>query len=428
MEMEKRIDGSSMDRPIEKKNTWFKKLRWPVFMAILLLILIWQILFTDHIKKYQIEADRVTVESVIYDKYQDYISVTGTVEPIRTIFLDAIEGGRVEEIIAEEGSKVEKGDVILRLSNINLLLEISNNEAQVARAINELRQAKLLMTQTKLNNEQNIIELEKLYKSQERQWNNNQKLFDSKHISFEQFQQSKEQYQASLKTLGLLKENQKQDSLFRSIQVTALESSVQRMEQNLGIIRKRLDALEIKAPVDGELATLNPEIGEVVTYGSRIGIINVLDSYKMRIEVDEHYIARVVKGLRGEYEFAGATHQLMITKIYPEVKNNRFALDMEFLTDIPEQIRIGQTSRIRLELGQSKDAILIPRGSFYQSTGGQWIFVLHGSGDYAEKRAVRLGRNNPNYYEVIEGLKEGEKVIVSGYEAFGDAEQIVLKK
>jgi HlyD family secretion protein len=418
---------NGMDKKIEQKNKWIKKYMWPMGGFLIILLLLIRIVFGDNSSKYNVDANKITIEKVINDKYQDYISVIGTVEPIRTIYLDAIEGGRVEEILTEEGEMVEKGDPIIRLSNNNLLLEISNNEAQVARAINELRQARLLMQQTKLDNLRSIIEFDRLLKQQERAFKNNEKLYKNQHISNEDYMLSKEQYDASSRTLKLLKENSRQDSVFRSIQIKSLESSVRSLENNLGIIRNRLDALLVKAPVDGELATLNPEIGEVISYGTRVGIINILDSYKMRVEIDEHYVPRVIRGLTGEFEFAGDKHRLKLTKVYPEVQNGRFAVDMEFITEIPQQIRIGQTSRIRLELGESKNALLIPRGSFYQNTGGQWIYVVNESDEYAVKRDIRIGRQNPRFYEVLEGLEEGENVIVSGYDNFGNADKLILK-
>ena len=209
--------------------------------------------------------------------------------------------------------------------------------------------------------------------------------------------------------------------------IKADEESINRMQKNLELVSSRLDNLNIKAPADGELAILNPEIGEVINYGSRIGTINILDSYKMRVEIDEHYIARINKGLQGEFEFAGGKHDLVITKVYPEVSNGTFAVDMKFTSKIPDQIRIGQTARIRLELGASEDALLLPKGGFYQSTGGQWVYVVNQEGNLATKRNIKIGRQNPRYYEVLEGLKSGEKVIVSNYDNFGDMDKLILK-
>ena len=332
-----------------------------------------------------------------------------------------------EEILLEEGSMLKKGDVIMRLSNTNLILDISNNEAQVARAINELRTARLMMVQQLMNSESQIIETGRLMKLQERAYNNNKILYEQEHISSEEYEQSEEQYEATKKKLELLMEIQYQDSVFRAIQVESLENSVSSMTRNLEIIKGRLESLNVKAPVNGELASLIPEIGQVISYGTRIGTVNVLDSYKLRVEIDEHYIARVQRELRGDCDFAGAAYPGQITKIYPEVTNGRFYVDMEFDDEIPSTIRIGQTSRIKLELGESKEAVLIPRGGFYQSTGGQWVFIVDERGEIASRRSISIGRQNPRFYEVLSGLEPGEQVIISSYDNFGDVDILILK-
>lgn len=420
------MDG--MDRKIEKKFRFFsKKTLWISITSIIVLLVAYNLVFGDKSSKLNVEIEKISIAEIKRDVFQDYIAVIGTVEPIQTIYLDAIEGGRVEEIIREEGSKLKTGDIIIRLSNDNLILEISNTEAAVTRAVNELRNARLLMIQQQLNSESQIIETERLLKMQERAYKNNKLLYEQNHISYEEFEQSKEQYEASKRKIKLLKEIQYQDSIFRVVQVESLESSVSSLTKNLVIIKGRLDNLNVKAPVDGELATLNPEIGEVVNYGTRVGTINILDSYKLRVEIDEHYIARVSKGLTGQCDFASTPYPAIITKIYPEVQNGRFYVDMIFTEDTPPQIKIGQTSRIKLELGESKEAILIPRGGFYQSTGGQWVFVIDPSGEYAYKKDISIGRQNPRYYEVLGGLEVGEQVIVSSYDNFGDVDKLILK-
>jgi len=322
---------------------------------------------------------------------------------------------------------VKKGDVILKLSNTNLILEISNNEAAVSRAVNEFQNTKINLQLQTINRKQNLIETERQLKQQKRLYDYNQELFKQCHISKEEFDRSNEQYDATRQQYALLIDVLKTDSIFREVQIKSMEAQIQRMDDNLKVIQGRMENLKVKAPVDGELAMLNPEIGEVISYGSRIGTINILDSYKMRADIDEHYIARINRGLTGDFTFAGGKHTLRISKVYPEVKNGTFTVDMEFTSPIPSQIRIGQTARIHLELGESEDALLIPRGGFYQSTGGQWIYVIDPSSDVAVKRNIRIGRQNPKYYEVMEGLEEGEKVIVSGYENFGDNDKLIIK-
>ena len=419
------MDG--MDRKIEKRPGLSRKQIWYIIFGVLLLTVLGIIIFGDKSSKYNVDVSRITIDEVKRDVFQDYITVQGTVEPITTIYLDAVEGGRVEEILIEEGNMVKQGDVILRLSNDNLLLEITNNEAMVVRAINEVRSARLQMDQTLLNYKRQIIDLETDVIQQKRQFENNRVLFARNHISREEFDQSREAYETSSEQLDLLKVNFRNDSIYRSIQISSLEASVESMEKSMNIIRRRLGNLNLKATVDGELATLNPEIGEVVTYGTRVGTINILDSYKLRVEIDEHYIARVQRGLTGECDFAGVPYHGLITKIYPEVQNGRFSVDMVFTEKVPEQIRIGQTSRIRLQLGESKEGILLTKGGFYQTTGGQWVFVLDPSEEFAVKRDISIGRQNPRYYEVLEGLEPGEKVIVSSYQNYADHDKLILK-
>lgn len=416
-----------MDRKLDKKRGITRKNIWYFLFGALMLAVLAIIIFGDKSSKYNVDVSRITIEEVKRDVFQDYITVQGTVEPITTIYLDAVEGGSVEEILIDEGNMVKKGDVILRLNNDNLLLEITNNEAQVVRAINELRTARLQMDQTRLGYKQQIIELEITVIQAKRKYENNKILREQDHISREEFDQSRETYESSGEMLSLVIENYRNDSLYRGIQISSLEASVKSMEESMRIIRRRLDNLNIKAPVDGELASLNPEIGEVVTYGTRVGTINILESYKLRVDIDEHYIARVQRGLNGECDFASTPYTGVITKVYPEVANGRFAVDMVFTDEVPEQIRIGQTSRIRLQLGESKEGILLTKGGFYQTTGGQWVFVLDETEEFAIKRDISIGRQNPRYYEVLSGLEPGEKVIVSSYQNYADHDKLILK-
>jgi len=415
-----------MDRKIEKKGI-DRKYYWIGGISLLLLLAFIKIIFGDTSSKLNVDTEKITIREVVYDKYQDYISVNGTVEPIKTIYLDAIEGGRVEELLIDEGNMVQKGDVILRLSNTNLLLEISNNEATVSRAINDLKATQINLENQKINSETRILDLQYQLLQLKRTVEQNNLLIKGNHISKEEYEYAMEQYELTIKQLELQKQKYQHDSLYMRSRIRADEESIRRMQKNLELVSDRLENLYIKAPVNGELASLNPEIGEVVSHGSRIGTINILDSYKMRVEIDEHYIARINRGLKGDFAFAGNNHHLIITKVYPEVRNGTFTVDMEFTSNIPSQIRIGQTARIRLELGATEDALLLPKGGFYQSTGGQWVYVLAESGNQAVKREIRIGRQNPRYYEVIEGLQQGEKVIISNYDNFGNMDKLILK-
>jgi len=415
-----------MDRKIEKKR-FGKKQIWLGIAILLVLLILFQMIFGDKSSKLNVEQDKITIGEVQKGKYQDYISVNGTVEPIQTVYLDAVESGRVEKILIEEGTRVKKGDVILNLSNYNLLLDISGNEADVSRAVNDLKTARLNLENQNLQTRSTILQLQYQLKKLERQFINNQKLITQNLISREEFEVSKEQYEETKMQIDLQKQKFIRDSVYTITRLSSDEGTIERMQMNLNLTRRRMDDLNIKAPVDGELASLLPEIGEVINYGTRVGTIHILDSYKMRVLIDEHYITRISRGLPADFEFAGKKNLLRIVKVYPEVQNGTFAVDMKFTSEIPQQIRIGQTARIHLELGESEDALLLPKGGFYQSTGGQWVYVVDTSGDYARKYKIRLGRQNPRFYEVLEGLNQGDKVIISDYENFGDADKLILK-
>jgi HlyD family secretion protein len=415
-----------MDRKIEQKR-FKRKHIWLGIAILLFLLIILQLVFGDKSSKLNVEQDKISIAEVTNGKYLDYISVNGTVEPIKTIFLDAVESGRVEEIIIEEGTRVKKGDRIIRLSNYNLLLDISGNEADVSRAVNDLKTARISLENQILQTRSLILQLQYNLKRLERQYLNNQKLYAQSLVSKEEYEFSKEQFEETTLQLELQKQKYVRDSIYAKVRIAADEESIERMQTNLNLTRKRLENLEIQAPVDGELATLHPEVGEVINYGTRLGTINILDSYKMRVLIDEHYITRITRGLPADFDFAGQKNTLKIVKIYPEVSNGTFAVDMEFTSIIPKQIRIGQTARIHLELGEPEDAVLLPRGGFYQSTGGQWVYLLDPSGDFAIRHKVRLGRQNPRYYEVLEGLTAGDKVVISDYENFGNADKLIFK-
>jgi HlyD family secretion protein len=418
------MDG--MDRTIEKKR-FGKKQIWLGIAVLVFLLIILQLIFGDKSSKLNVEEEKISIGEVKEGKYLDYISVNGTVEPIQTVYLDAVESGRVEEILIEEGTRVKKGDVILKLSNYNLLLDISGNEAEVARAVNDLKTARINLENQNLQTKSTILQLQYQLRKLERQYNNNQKLITQNLISKEDYEYSKEQYEENRLQLSLQKQKFVRDSLYTITRIASDEESIQRMQNNLNLTRRRMEDLNIKAPVNGELATLNPEVGEVINYGTRVGTINILDSYKMRVLIDEHYITRISRGLTADFDFAGKTNTLRIIKVYPEVQNGTFAVDMEFTSAIPAQIRIGQTARIHLQLGEPENALLLPKGGFYQSTGGQWVYVLDRSGSVAVKRNIKLGRQNPQYYEVLDGLKPGDKVIISDYENFNETDKLILK-
>lgn len=418
-----------MDKVIQKKKWTLKKILWIIGTTVFVGLIVYYLAFGDKSSKLNVEVDKITIEEVTQDLFRDYITVIGTVAPIHTIYLDATESGsRVEEIVLKEGSLVKKGDVIARFSNTSLILEISNNEAAVSRSTNELRNIRLQMERQTLDTRSQLIQFSFDLKERERTYRNNKILYEQKHISKDEFERSKEAYELTSERISLFRQSAIKDSIYNITQIKTLEEQDERMQMNSRIVRRRLESLEFRAPVTGELASLNLEVGQVIGMGIRMGTINVLDSYKLRVEIDEHYISRIVRNLTGDCEFASKMYKGEIKTVYPEVRNGRFTVDMVFTDSVPNNIRIGQTSRINLELGESQRATLLNRGGFYQSTGGQWVYVVDPTGSFATKRNIRINRQNPRFYEVIEGLTSGEKVIVSSYDNFGNVDKLLLKK
>lgn len=416
-----------MDRPLEKKKGLQKKHIWYIIGAAALLSLVYMAFFTDRTSTYKVEADKLIIETVTEDQFNDYITVPGTVEPITTIYLDALEGGRVEEKLIEEGSMVKKGDIILRLSNADLHLNILDSEAQLAEKENFLRNTMIAMEQDRLQIKKELLNLKYDIERKQRVYEQNQTLMKDNLISREDFIRSKEDLDMALQSKELFIERQKQDSVFRTVQVANLENNLENMRRNLKLVRERAENLNVRAPVDGQLGLLVPEIGQSIQRGQNMGEINVLTSYKVTADIDEHYIDRVRTQLTATLDRQGNKFDLVVRRVYPEVRNGTFKIDMVFADSMPDNIRSGQTYYTSLQLGQPKRSVLVPVGGFFQETGGQWIFVLDPEGKTAHKRSISIGRKNPKYYEVLEGLTPGEKVIVSGYETFGKNERLILK-
>jgi HlyD family secretion protein len=417
---------AGMDRIITE-NRWIKKRYWKylaggiIIMAILLFFI-----FRDWTSTVRVEKERITTAPVFKGVFNDYITNDGTAAPISTVFLDAYEGGKVEEIILEEGSMLKKGDVIIRLSNNDLNLNILNSEAQLAEKSNFLREVRIRMEQEKHSLEREVLNAKFDLVAKKRTWEQNQELFKDELISRDEFIRSEEAYMLAEKTLELVFLRQKQDNEFRNLQIEQITENLKNMQMNLSLVKQQQDYLNVKSPVDGQLGSLMVEIGQAITRGFRIGQVNILTSYKIEADVDEHYIDRIRPGLTGYIERPNDTLQLEIKKVYPEVRNGRFKIDLVFIGKLPENIRIGQSYFIKLQLGQPIEAIQIPQGSFYQTTGGQWIFVVDKSGRFAIKRNIKIGRKNPQYYEVIEGLEPGEQVILSDYTMFGNNDKVEL--
>jgi HlyD family secretion protein len=418
--------NETMDRVIEKKKGIRPK---HIYMGLgigVLLVMIFMAFFKKNVSTLRVEADKVTIETVEKGIFHDYITVTGNVEPIATIYLDARVGGRVEERVIEEGSMVRQGDVILRLSNSDLTMNILNSEAQLAEKANFLRNTQVTMEQERLNIKRELLNLEFDIKRKLRLYEQNRALYTDQLISKEDYLKSEEDYQYAQRSYDLYMERQKQDSLYRSIQVGQMEYNLHNMELNLKLVHEQQEQLNVKAPVDGQLTILDAELGQSIPQGGRLGQIHVLTSFKVVAQIDEHYIDKVREGLTAILERQGQEFKLKIRKVLPDVKEGRFAVEMVFEGETPQNMRTGQTYYTRLQLGDPKESLLLPRGNFFQSTGGQWIFVLSPDGKTAERRQIKIGSQNPKYYELLEGLEIGEKVITSGYDTFGENEKLVL--
>jgi HlyD family secretion protein len=417
-----------MDKPIAKKTGIQKKHFGYLGIGIAMIVLIYMAFFADRTSTYKVEKDKLIIETIIEDQFNDYITVPGTVEPITIIFLDAQEGGRVEEKLIEEGSMVKKGDIILRLSNPDLHLNILDSEAQLAEKENFLRNTQVTMEQERLSIKRELVSLKYDIERRERNYKQNEILMKDNLISREEFIRSKEDLDMARQSRDLFIERYRQDSIFRSVQVSTITNNLENMRKNLQLVRERAENLNVKAPVDGQLGLLVPEIGQSIQRGANMGQINVLTSYKVTAQIDEHYIDRVKTQLTATLDRQGKEYNLLVKRVYPEVRNGTFEIDMTFRDTMPDNIRTGQTYYISLQLGQPKVSVLVPIGGFFQETGGQWIFVLDPTESFAFKRNISIGRKNPKYYEVLEGLQPGEKVIVSGYETFGKNEKLILKK
>lgn len=416
-----------MDRVIEKKKGLKKKHIGYIALGLFLVVIVYTAFFTDHTSTLRVFKDRLVIEEVAFGQFDDYTTINGQVEPIATIYLDAQEGGRVEEKLIEEGSMVKKGDVILRLSNPDLSMSILDSEAQLAEKSNFLRNTLVTMEQERLQIKRELMNLSYEITRLKREFEANELLYKDELVSREEYLVSKESYEYARQSYELYMERQSQDSIFRNIQVKTMEGNLENMRKNLEMVRQRQENLNLKAPVDGQLGTLNAEIGQSITRGQSIGQINVLTSHRVTALIDEHYIDRVRAGLLATFERNSVTYELRVRRVFPQVRDSRFQIDMTFTGDVPENIRTGQSYHIELQLGAAQEAIIIPRGGFFNNTGGQWVYVVDPSGEFAVKRPITLGEQNPKYYEVLEGLQPGEKVIVSNYDSFGDNEKLIFK-
>ena len=419
-----------MDIQIEKKTGWKRlttKKAIPYYAGAVLLVFVIWLAFRDYSSTLKVDVTGLNITTVKSGEFNDYVRVTGQVQPIKTVQLSPLEAGIVEKIVIEEGTCVKQGDVIVELSNHNLSLQILDAEAQLAEKQNFLRNTVISMEQEKLSLKQERLQLNIDVARKERLYRQNEALYNKKLLSKEEWLQAKEDYELARDKRDLIIERQKQDSIYRTVQIEQLDNDLANMRRNMSLIRERVANLKIKSPITGELGQLDIVLGQSLTMGEKIGQINDLQDYKIEAQIDEHYIDRVAPGLEATFERQNEKYSSVIRKVYPEVRDGKFKADFRFEGQQPENIRTGQTYYLNLQLGQSAEAILIPRGSFYQNTGGKWVYVLNADGTKATKRSVRIGRQNPQYYEVLEGVAPGDRVIISSYDSLGDKDELIIK-
>ena len=417
-----------MDRVREKK-VWNRKRILIVAAVIFTLGLILLTYFSMTGKsKVNTSSQTLTVSVVTKGNFQEFIPINGNVLPITTIYLDVIVGGRVEEKLVEDGAKVKKGEPVIRLSNTDVELQLSTQETEVRRLITDMQQTRNQAQQNSIVNQNTMAEVDAALANARRDYFAGKKLHDQKVIADSEFARIQVNYNFQLKRKNLAGRTVHSDTLMNSLQLTEMNLSAMRSAHALQLMREKEQDLIVRAPVDGQLTSLNADLGQSIREGTRIGQIDVLSGFKVRADIDEFYISRVFPGLTGEFDFNDSTYKLQVTKIFSQVSSGKFQIDLAFTGRKPTGIRRGQNLQIRLALGDKTQAVLLPKGGFYQQTGGNWIFKVSASGDKAYKVNIKLGRQNPDYYEVTDGLQTGDKVITSSYENFGDNQELVIKK
>ena len=415
-----------MDRIIEQKHRWKQSyLLYGLGGVALMALLIWGFAGSGS-NVQRVSAEQLTISSVTQGEFNDYVRLNGTVVPIQVVQISPEEGGIVQERVVEEGQRVKRGEVILRLANSSLDLQILNAEAELAEKQNLLRNTQVAMQQDRLNNETESATLAMDVRRKPRAYQQTERLYQEKLLARETYEQSREDYELAQRKQALVTERLRQDSLYRSVQMEQMEDNLDNMRRNVLLIRDRKGKLEVRSTIDGELGLLDVELGQSISAGQKIGQINDLSDFKIEAQIDEHYIDRVREGLPATFERDGKRDALRVRKVYPEVREGKFRTAFTFESAHPETIRSGQTYYLNLELGQPTQAVLIPRGTFFQATGGQWIFVVDQQSGHAYRRTIKIGRQNPQYFEVEEGLEPGEQVITSGYEAFKEREELIL--
>ena len=417
-----------MDRIVKKKRWSRKRILTIGGITALVLLVALSYIYTSGKSKLNVDSERITVSEVKKGPFQETIPVNGVVLPLTTIYLDAVEGGRVEDKYVEDGAMVTKDQPILRLSNTDIELSLVNQQTSVYNLLTQMqiaRNAAQQNTTTKLNQ---MTDVESQFKEAERIYKVDKELYQKKANGLQEFQQAENNYNYYLQKKKLTEQLLQQDSISNRQQIDQTKKSYEGSQTALNVMRKKVGDLIVRAPIDGQLTSLDAEIGQSKNKGERLGQIDVLSGFKVRADIDEHYISRIITGLYGIFTFANKDYKLVIKKVYTQVTNGRFLVDMEFVGEVPKGIRRGQTLQIRLAFSDEVEAVQVAKGGFYQQTGGNWIFKVSDNGKTAYKVDIQLGRQNPDYYEVLSGLKPGDKVVTSSYENYGDMQELVLKK
>jgi HlyD family secretion protein len=417
----------SMDKKIEKKRYTTQRIVGIAALVTAVGVIAWTAKGPASRDTFRVDRERISIATVTSGEFEDFIPVRGRVTPLKTVFLDSVEGGRVEALLVEEGTFVQVGQPLLELSNTSLQLDVMSREAEVSEQLNNLRNTRLAVEQNRLSLKSDLVDIDYNLKRLNRIVDRRRELFERELISLQQLQEVEDEHEYNLNRREITIESQRQDELLREAQIDQLESSVSQLENNLIIARKNLENLTIRSPIEGLLSSLNAEIGESKSRGERMGQVDVIDQFKITANVDEFYVTRVEKGLTALFTLQNVDYELVTTKVYPEIQGGQFRLDLAFVSASPVEIRRGQTVQLRLQLGAAGAALLLDRGGFFQESGGNWAFVLEKDGTYAERKDIRLGRRNPNYFEVLDGLEVGQQVIISDYAAFADMDRITFK-
>lgn len=416
-----------MDKIIKKKKWTSRKIGSVAALGLLAFFIFYLLFLRDKSSRIYIEKDKISIAEAREGSFQEFIPVDGVVQPIITIYLDAVFGGRVEEIFIRDGAMVEKGEPILRLSNATIEKDYMFQENQALEVLNNYQNTRLNLERNKFTLERQMADLEYQQEVATADFNRKKELYQKDHIAEEEYEKSEREYKIAEKRYDIAYRAMQHDSVYTETQMVQIRESIDRMQDNLQVLNENLKNLTITAPIAGQLSSFHAEIGETRRAGENLGQIDVLDDYKLRARIDERYVNRTFIGQRAQFEYAGQNYQLEIQKIFSNIDAGAFEVDLFFIDSVPDGIRRGQTLQLRLEFSGVADAIIIPRGGFYQKTGGNWIYVLDSSGNEATKRSIRIGRQNIHHYEVLEGLMPGEKVITSSYDMFGDKEKLIFK-